>query len=92
MSRTQCRSTKTKHSQTSAVLCAVLCCAVLCAGGFQALPGLLTGDPIWPQLYFRRRDEMYCERTDASNVSSAYAGWAGEGGGPPGLLAWPLAL
>lgn len=37
MSRTQCRSTKTKHSQT---VCAVLCCAV--RRWLPGLPGLLT--------------------------------------------------
>lgn len=63
--------------------------------GLAGLVGLLTmAYPIRPQLYFRRRDEMYGQRTDVRNVSSAHAGWErGQAGGSPGLLAsWPSGL
>lgn len=57
MSRTQCRRTKTQHSQTVCALCCVLCYALVAAR--PTTKALLTVHPIWPQLYFRRRDEMY---------------------------------
>lgn len=76
MSRTQCRRTRTKHTVGRWWL--------------SGLPGLLTmAHPIRPQLYFRRRDEMYGERTDVRNVSSAYAG-RGKGGEQGALLAFLL--
>lgn len=88
MSRTQCRSTKMKHSQTR-VLCRVLCCA-LCCWWLPGLPGLLTPYiPSGPN--FILNAVMKCTASAQTSETSRAATQVGEGvrggGGAPGLLA-----
>ena len=82
MSRTQCRSTVYQKEAQGRTVCVAV----------RPARPLTMAHPIRPQLYFRRRDEMYASaQTSETSRAPTPVGGGGWAGGAPGLLAfWPF--